>query len=164
MAELEHVAYCLGAKKCSVKIREKIIETHQLDRHVSAGEEVAKEEASVEIAENVEQSVARDNKNERIGLNEVVFKGTAVPTRPNLKWFAHDDNILGLVEMCCSSSRTIKSKRLNLSGSSSATMSQKTAYSIDTAIEKLGGVKGGVSLNNQAKKESQSELIFQLEF
>ena len=81
-----------------------------------------------------------------------------------MKWFAHDDTIRQLIEMCCNGERSIKSKTLELSGSSSATMSQKTAYTIDGAISKLGGIKGTASMDAQAAKEHHSKLLFCIEF
>ena len=66
--------------------------------------------------------------------------------------------------MCCNGERTVKSKTLELSGSSSATMSQKTAYAIDGAIGKMGGASGNISMDAQAAKEHQSKLLFYVEF
>ena len=58
----------------------------------------------------------------------------------------------------------VESKILKLSGSSSATMSQKAALAIDGAISKLCSVKGSVSMNAQATKEHSSTLLFYVEF
>ena len=58
---------------------------------------------------------------------------------------------------------SIKSEILELSGASSATMSQKTAYAIDNAVGKIGA-KGGTSMNSQAEKEQHSKLIYHIEF
>nr|MDD6336587.1 hypothetical protein [bacterium] len=53
---------------------------------------------------------------------------------------------------------------LELAGSSSATMSQKTACAIDGAIGRIGGAKGSSSMDAQAAKEHHSKLYFHIEF
>jgi hypothetical protein len=52
---------------------------------------------------------------------------------------------------------------LELEGSSSATMSQKTACSIDASLKKIGN-KSNVTMEKQAVKENTSKLIFEIEF
>jgi len=62
---------------------------------------------------------------------------------------------------------SIKTSRKELSGSTSAAMSQKTACAIDSAISKTGikvGTKASAAMSSQAKKESLSKLIFKIEF
>ena len=84
--------------------------------------------------------------------------------QPELKWFAHDDTIKHLIEMCCNGKLVVKTETLELFGSSSATISQKTAGTIDGAMGKLGGVKGGISMESKAAQEHQSTLHFHIEF
>lgn len=84
--------------------------------------------------------------------------------QPDLKWFAHDDNIKRLVEMCCNGKRLVKAETLELAGSSSATMSQKTACTIDGAMGKMGCGKGSSSMDAQAAKEHHTKLHFHIEF
>ena len=86
-----------------------------------------------------------------------------MPIRPSLKWFAHDDNIKKLIDMRCSDRNAIESRTLELQGSSSATMSQKTALAIDEAITKIG-IKTHSTMEKQVKKENHSKLIFEIEF
>lgn len=95
----------------------------------------------------------------RSGKVEIEFEGNSTCTQPELKWFSHDDNIKRLIEMRTSSSNSVKTETLQLSGASSATMSQKTAYAIDSVV---GG--GNISLSSQAEKEHQSKLIYHIEF
>lgn len=54
---------------------------------------------------------------------------------------------------------SIKFEILELFGVSSATMSQKTAYAIDSVVG-----SGSVSLSTQAEKEHHSKLIYHIEF
>ena len=120
--------------------------------------------ASVE--ETSEQEMKRSEKEERNGISESIFRGSDNPKRPELKWFAHDENIKGLIEMRCNDINSIQTKTLKLSGSSSATMSKKVACAIDAAVGKFGGkasVKGEGSMEAQASSESKSTLIFYFE-
>ena len=65
--------------------------------------------------------------------------------------------------MRMSSMNQIKSETLILEGSGSATMSQKTACSIDGAVKGIG-VKAKTDIEGQATKENHSRLIFKVEF
>ena len=58
---------------------------------------------------------------------------------------------------------SIKNEVFEFSGSSSATMSQKTAYAIDNAIGAMK-VKGSTSMESQLIKENQSTLKYHIEF
>jgi hypothetical protein len=103
------------------------------------------------------------NSNQRSGKTLTYFEGNNAPCIPQLKWYAHDDNIKRLIEMRCSHNNSIKSRTLELEGSSSATMSQKTACSIDASLKKIGN-KSNVTMEKQAVKENTSKLIFEIEF
>ena len=160
MAELEHVAYSVGAKRCTIEIIESDSDMQVQNKSMNASENYK----DVSSTESMEQSLSQTGKSRRSGRIVTEFEGIRTPRKPTLKWFAHDDTIKQLIEMCCSGERTVKSKTLELSGSSSATMSQKTAYAIDGAIGKMGGASGNVSMDAQAAKEHQSKLLFYVEF
>ena len=155
IAELKHIAHCLGAKRCSIEIYESESGVQVQTRNVSANEYVY----GVDTQESTETSLKRHGSDMRSGKVEIEFDGNSTCTQPELKWFSHDDNIKRLIEMRTSSSNSIKTETLELSGASSATMSQKTAYAIDSAV---GG--GNISLSSQAEKEHQSKLIYHIEF
>ena len=89
-----------------------------------------------------------------------VFEGSVAPQRPSLKWFANDENIKNLIEIRCADPGRLKYEELTLSGSTSATMTNKAA----AAIDGLKGIKGGVSMQSQAMVEHSSELLFIVEF
>ena len=161
LAELKHIAYSLGAKRCSIEISESTSDSQIQRKSMSLNESFKKIASSKECAE---QSSVYQNNAKRSGHIEVEFEGQATPCKPTLKWFAHDDNINRLIEMCCNDKRAIKSEYIELCGSSSATMSQKTACSIDAAIGKIAGVKGNISMDSQAAKEHHSKMLFIVEF
>ena len=158
MAELEHVAYCLGAKYCTIEISEATLDVQKQSKSFN----VASKEGIV--SECLEKSSSSSGQHRRGGRIEAEFEGHNNPQIPQLKWFTYDDTIKRLIEMCCEGKRDVKTKMLELSGSSSATMSQKAACAIDGAIGKLGGVKGGMSMDAQATKEHHSKLMFYIEF
>ena len=152
LAELENIAYSLGAKSCSVEIIQ-----------ISAESNFGKFGSSIKatkISENEDISSSAKNRNENKGATVSYFEGNNSPQKPTLKWFAYDDNINNLIAMRCSGNNSIKSKVLEFKGSASATMTQKTACVIDA----LSKVKGSFSYEKQAIKESSSKLIFAIEF
>lgn len=156
IAELKNIAYCLGAKHCSFEIHES-----------TKGSSVQKKDANISgfsSQENANQFFASQESTQRSGKVEIEFEGNNSPILPSLKWFANDDNIKRLIEMRCNQSNSIKSEVLELSGSSSAVMSQKTAYTIESAMAKMGTVKGHISMDSQAEKEHHSKLLYSVEF
>lgn len=147
LAELENIAYCLGAKSCSVEIAESDSDGSYKNCGFSSG---------------VKIGVQSESKHSKMQSGKTVscFEGNCIPTRPVLKWFAHDDNIKRLIEMRCSDSNSIKSKILELRGSSSVTMSRKIACAIDNVLK----IKGSFSMESQAIKEYSNILIYEIEF
>ena len=155
IAELKYIAHCLGAKRCSIEIEESICNTKTQKRSTSVGESIY----CVDTQESSETDAKQIGSDSRRGKVEIEFGGNADCVMPELKWFSYDDNIKRLIEMRMIGLNSVKSETLELSGASSATMSQKTAYAIDSAV---GG--GGVSLSSQAEKEHHSKLIYHIEF
>lgn len=160
LAELEHIACSLGAKSCTIEIVETSLEIE--DRQKNVGQSI-KHDDDDSVEETYERNSHSKNQKIRNGRTTTVFKGECQPTRPNLKWFAKDNNITGLIEMRCSGKNSIKSKILELSGTSSSTMSLKTACTIDGVIRKIE-TQSTISMEKQATKEQSSKLIFEVEF
>ena len=152
LAELEHIAYSLGAKSCSVEIVESStnIKSSKLSGTLKSSNNSQKDD----------NSIALKNINENRGTNVSYFEGNTTPQEPNLKWFAYDDNIKNLISMRCCGNNSIKSKVLEFKGSASATMSQKTAVVIDALLN----VKGNMSYERQAIREHSTKMIFAIEF
>jgi len=160
LAELERIAYLLGAKSCSIELVE-CAESIEVKRaSFKANESWENKISSSEKSENSYQNVSL---NKRSGKTTSYFKGSDTPTRPELKWFAHDDTIKRLIDMRCSDKNSIKSRILELKGSSSATMSQTAACSIDAVMGKMNG-KANAEMEKQVKKENSSKLVYEIEF
>jgi len=160
LAELKHIAHALGAKRCTIEITESNVDKQARSFKIGIGEKGKGTSGS----ESTESNQSNTSSDQRSGRYEVEFEGGSKPKQPELKWFAHDDTVKRLIEMRCGKTNQIKSETFRLSGASSATMSQKTAYSIDAALGKLGSIKGAASMNAQAEKEHRSTLLFHVEF
>ena len=163
LAELEHIAYCLGAKSCSIEISESTVEVNVSKKKAAFGGGAVFNGVKVSSAESAEQNLSAKNSTKRSGRIQVQMEGHQSPHQPTLKWFANDSTIKNLIESRCNGEVGIKSKTLELSGSSSATMSQKTACSIDNAVGAMK-LKGSSTMESQAIKESHSTLYFNIEF
>lgn len=163
LAELEYIAYSLGAKACSVEIIESQAEVNIDKRKFDSAKGGGIKGIKITSEETLEKNFSYTNSSQRSGRTKTKFKGSDMPIRPSLKWFAHDDNIKKLIDMRCSDRNAIESRTLELQGSSSATMSQKTALAIDEAITKIG-IKTHSTMEKQVKKENHSKLIFEIEF
>lgn len=159
LAELENIAYCLGAQKCIIEISEATIETHTQKKSMKVSESFSNGKAN----EGFENNTSQTHGKQRSGRIEIEFQNNTNIERPKLKWFAYDDNIKSLIDMCCDGRRAVKSKILELSGSSSATMSQKTACTVD-AIISGSKINSSLSMASQAANEHHSKLVFQIEF
>lgn len=163
LSELEYIAYSLGAKSCTIEIIETDTESKIGHSAIKSRKNADIKNISVTSNENFENDFSFTNSSQRSGHTKTKFAGSDHPVRPTLKWFAHDDNIKKLIEMRCSDTNAIKSRRLELEGASSATMSYKTALAIDEAIMEIG-IKKQATMEKQVKKENHSKLIFEIEF
>ena len=163
LAELKYIANSLGAKRCSIEIEESSVEIDMAKKKLNFGNNINIKSKKIHSNEKAEQDISRKEASSRSGKIVAEFEGNANPIRPQLKWFMHDENIKHLIEIRCDGSNPIKSEMFKLEGSASATMSQKTAISIDNAIGKLGS-KAGKTMELQATKEGQSKLLYCIEF
>ena len=164
LAELQNIANLLGAKKCSIEISETVVESKREQKSASITQSAKIKSIEAKGNEGREEFNMNECVNQRSGRVIAEFDGSNNPVRPTLKWFAQDDNVKRLIDMRCSGNNAIKSQTLELSGSTSATMSQKAAYNIDVAMSKLAGLKGKSEMEAKATKEHHSKLIFTIEF
>lgn len=163
LAELENVAYCLGAKSCTVEIFESSVEVNISSKKNSIGSGGIIRGVKVSSAESAEQSTSAKSTTQRSGKNYIQMEGHQNPRRPKLKWFSDDKTINNLIDSRCNGDVGIKCKTLELSGSSSATMSQKTACAIDNAVGAMK-INGNSTMEAQAIRENRSTLYFSIEF
>lgn len=159
LSELKTIAHSLGALCCTIEIVESTSEAEVSKKSGSLGLRYK----IVSAGGSYNNSSTSLNKNSRSGKIIAEFEGGTKPTRPKLKWFAQDNNINALIDMRCSGNNSLKNEVLELSGTSHSTMSVKTACAIDLSIMKIGG-KSSISMENQATKEHNSKLIFEVYF
>ncbi len=163
MAELKNIAHSLGAKSCEIEISESTVEISSQKKGLASSATATIKGVKVTQSESADQSSSSKISNQRSGKIVAEFEGSNIPVRPELKWFANDDTINGLIEMRCTNTNSIKSETLILAGSSSAAMSQKTAYAIDSAVSKLGA-NASSNMETEAVRENTSKLIFSIRF
>ena len=157
MAELENIAFCLGAKRCSIEMSSAESTTNIKSRSYSASVE-----NGVASSSSTQSSTAMST-SRNSGKNVIEFKGHDHPTEPELKWFSCDDTIKNLIRMRCQDPQSIKSRSLELSGASSATMSVQTAMAVD-AVAKGIKTSASSSMEMQSNKELNRKLIYIVEF
>ncbi|MBQ8576273.1 MAG: hypothetical protein IJ447_09545 [Clostridia bacterium] len=163
LAELQNIAYSLGAKSCSIEIIESIIEKTSNKTTSAIGGNGIINGFNANSSAKSEQKSSYKGQSQRMGKLDVQFVGSEDVKIPELKWFAYDNNIKNLIEMRCNSTNSIKNQTLILEGAVSATMSKKTATNIDSAINKMG-IKGKCDMEGQAITENHSKLIFDIIF
>jgi len=160
ISELKEVARSLGAKYCCIEISESTAEAASHDRKA----EFKVKAKGANTHENIQQKEANATAEKRSGRIEAFFEGSAAPKRPVLKWFAHSNSIRKLIDARCSEENRLYKETIEINGSSSATMSQQLAASIDGALGKVASVKGSASMAAKASKEHNSTLYFHIEF
>ena len=171
LAELEHIAFCLGARRCSIEIIENDSEVSSKNAGSSsattrkAKAEDGQKEQSISAQTDLKKENERQSRRNNRGKIATDFAENSAPHPPRLKWFAHNDNVRNLIEMRLSKTGSVRSKTLELSGTSSASMTQKTAIAIDYEMTKMG-IKGNgsSSIERQAQIEKNSNLIFEVIF
>jgi len=165
LAELQKIAYALGAKRYNVTMEDTSSEKSSLLQKASerAIDHLGVVKGKADATE--ERSVASERESQRKSVAHADFSGERQPTVPELKWFAHDDNIKNLIEMRCSGKGTgdIKTYTLVFKGSDFATIGANTAARIDGAIGKIS-VGSDFKMQSKVTKESHHNLIFQIEF
>ena len=160
LAELENIAFMLGAKSYNIEIVETTSEASSKDMKVKNSLSGKGNSAS----ETNESHVSNSSREMRSSRTSSVFKTQAAPRVPKLKWFAHNHSMLQLIKMRCSEDNYIESKVLEIQGSTISALSKSAACSIDAALGKLGNAKSSVSMESQANKEHNSILIFNVQF
>ncbi|WP_165060333.1 hypothetical protein [Adlercreutzia sp. ZJ154] len=154
MTELRNIAYSLGAKECRLESYE---EEKMISRKKVRGKAKTKVNALGEFSSSKESS--RKNS----VLFEQKFEGSNNPVRPELTWYAHDKELLSLIDMRCSDSGSIQEYNIEINSSLSSTMSATRACKLDTALKKLG-VVCNFSLESEYETESRRHLLFYIKF
>ncbi|MBQ7323865.1 MAG: hypothetical protein IJW96_04810 [Clostridia bacterium] len=156
LAELQHIAFSLGAKHYIVELIEMVNQAENANGEAKVTrKQMLKTEGEYAEKKNLvskSQSVA-----------EMSFTSTRKPTRPKLCWFAQDHNVRELVNMRCSKNAgdMLSNYVIELSNSNTATISVSTAIKVEGASKSLGA---NSNFSKQSVKEHNSKLIFKLKF
>ena len=159
LAELEHIAYSLGAKSCVIEIEEKEVKRDKKKR----SNETKESKDLMKVKESYESESSNDSSLKCTSKSETNFTGNNSVSMPKLKWFAHDNNILNLIDYRINSGNAITSKTLQLSGASSATMSRNAACSIDVAVSGMG-IGQEYNMEDKSIRESTMRITYKVEF
>lgn len=151
LAELKNIAYCLGAKKCSIEIKESL--SKNLQKSINT-EKKDKFSYSYDLALQFKELRHGKIKVDFVGSNDIVY--------PTLKWFKYDDNIKKLIDMRLNQTNSINSETVELLGSISSTISKQTAINIDHLTKKIDNISFGMEAC--ATMEILSKLIYQIKF
>lgn len=159
IAELEHIAFTLGARCCRIALV-----TSSADKEEQCSKvETATKANGTSNSESNSQYLSENSNHQQAGELITKFQGTRSPKRPELKWFAYDDTLNRLIDMCCTG-ECPQSRDLTLSSSSSFSMSKKVAVAIDAAVVSCGTVNGSGSMSKQIDREQRSKFHFYIEF
>lgn len=155
LAELQHIAFSLGAKEYSVEMIESTTEFLSIDASADTkahGINASASEAKKKNTRTHTQTAAK-----------AVFASGRKATQPNLCWFANDNNILNLIDMRCSDKNNegITSYSFELNSLCSQSMSSATAVKIDAAIKGMGAKS---NFNSESEKEHSRRMVFNIEF
>lgn len=164
LAELKHIAYCLGAKQCIIEIKEENKKVAIDKKRFKAKENAKLKVGEVSSTEKIEQSSSSKEKVYREGKVVVKMAGNSEPKRPNLKWFKNDDTIKEIIEKRLENSNPLNEEIIHLKGSSYSTMSQKTAGEIDVAVKKLAGANVETKVESDYLNESNYSFNYIIQF
>ena len=162
MSELQHVAYCLGAKYCKLEMRETQMSDSKQGKRIRASiKQVGTASESDSVSIDCSEQVSED----RHMLFERHFSGSDEVRRPPLNWYRNDKEINDLIEMRCSDgwANAIHDYVVNIDCRSSATLAQARASEIDSALKGLK-VSIGASLQEECYRESRQTMVFTVLF
>ena len=157
LAELQHIAYSLGAKHYWVEIVESTYDKQSSFKSAIVNAKVANTSGSEE------QHKFTSTKSKSVA--EAVFASGRKPIKPELCWFANDNNVLNLINMRCSenSQDDISTYTIELSSSNAATMSISAAAKVDSALISLK-IGATTSFSKNSENEHNRKMYFKLEF
>lgn len=155
IAELQHIAFSLGAKYYKVELVD-ITDDQSSNRTKS---NVKSRGAKLDVDMQAENRSSSSQNS----LAEGKFVNSSKPKFPNLKWFSNDSNILRLIEMRCSENyeNGILNYKIELSQSSVESISLKMAQNINSVVSGFG-IKSNFDKNSMVQKNTK--LILYLEF
>ena len=164
ITELKQIAYKLGAKRCRLETYEEA-KTVKLRQRQVAGK--VHDRTPGQVAANGSCEVSREESSfqKRKVVFVQTFEGDMAPQRPDLRWFAHNNEILSLIDTRCSEGggNMTREYSFEIDNSARAAISQGMAGKIDAALGKMGA-ECNFSLKGEVESESRKRMIFEIEF
>ncbi|MBR0303608.1 MAG: hypothetical protein IJQ80_07140 [Clostridia bacterium] len=159
LAELAHIAYCLGADSYSVSLVDQTSSelTEEEDYSASGGK------GKVKLSASGERKRMRATGAKSKALMSADYTEARDPVKPELSWFRNDKSIQGLIMQRCEQNVRMNNIDIVLSGTDYATMSQSMSAKVDAAVAKIG-FKGKAELKASSKEEHSHSMVFHLEF
>lgn len=165
LTELKHIACLLGATHCSVEVHQEmgLVGALASARNSSMKSKAVAQRASADSSQMIDVDYSA-NETLSIVMNES-FEPGAIPQRPQLQWFAHDNEILSLIEKRCNpdAGGVMSSYCIDITASTTSSMSVDLASSIDASLKAVRAITGG-SLSADLKKEEKKRFVFRVEF
>ena len=160
LAELQQIAFSLGASKYSVEMDDMSIEKRSESQRASAKQTI---KGNASASEESDVSSEKSTKHKSLAYAE--FGCDRQPEKPELHWFALDDNVRNLINMRCSGENRsgMKAYTMEFKGSDFATMGASAAAKIDGALGKLS-VGSDFKMQKKVTEERHQKLIFKIEF
>lgn len=158
--ELSQLAYDLGATHAEIIFRTKTVEAEHEQKKAGLGVKAGKKKIAEAKAEHSES----EKQEEYIEVkSELDLGGHNDPHVPELVYFKKDPDIKQLIFMRMDPKSTLKKKEYSIKYSKASGIKTKDAAKIQGAIMKMGG-SAEVSLVEEASRESQTTLIYKIEF
>lgn len=164
LAELQNIAYSLGAKRYWVEVVDDKSESSLLKKGATFNAQAKVKNQKGKAKSQLKVSGSEENKISSVAssksIAEASFSGTNEPTIPKLCWFSNDKNLQNIIKMRCED-RNSSITEYSLELASSSSMSASTAIKIDATLSKFN-----VSCNFQknVQEEHSQKMFFKLEF
>ena len=165
ITELKQIAYKLGAKRCRLETYEEAKTVKLKKRQVAGKVHGRAYGGAAEAGGSFEESRKESQFQKREVVFAQTFEGNMAPQRPNLRWFAHDNEIASLIDTRCSESggNVTREYSFKIDSSVNAVISESMAGKIDAALSKMGA-KCNFSLKGEVESESRKKMVFEIEF
>lgn len=162
MAELQDIAYRLGAKYCRLETCESL---HEKKTSRGKGKGSARKAGMASVSATGEMECESTSFEERRMLFERDFSGSDKPERPHLIWFKSSKEINNLIDMRCSNDfdNTIHEYTVEIDCRSIITLAQARAATIDAALKSLK-ISLGSSLKDESSREGRQKMSFYIKF
>ena len=158
IAELENVAYSLGAKHIKISFKEKKKTFSLKNSKINIP---YKDIINVGIS----HGISKDDLEEIRVETDAIFEGNDIPSEPTLTYFKEESDIVSLIKMRTDteSQNKIKSKTYLFEYCRSQDMQENTAADIDSIVKKLG-ISANSSVENQVQSSKKMVLEYSIEF